>query len=220
VKKFKDVSLSRMEEKQIGFLAWKGRLEDGFNLVWPQYGYVMRGRRESGRGFRGLMEDLEGYGPAYRGHNLRMGAFRMNGWCILVDTMLDKMPLERAARRLSVNFKDSTIAALADSKKGKFYIGYWDRGRSQGFVESDVAEGSSEVDGTIINGETDPSKWSEYDWAEALKNIGLDMSKWNLLGQDEAEFEVIEVRREFVPELHDSRPQASSKSRPWWKIWA
>ena len=96
--------------KQIGFLAWKGQMEDGFTLVWPQYGYVMRGRRGCDRGYSGLMEDLQGYGPAYRGHNLRMGAFRSNGWNILVDTMLDRHNLERAARRLSVNFKQTTIA--------------------------------------------------------------------------------------------------------------
>jgi hypothetical protein len=205
-------------DMQFGFLAWKGRLEDGFNLVWPQFGYVMRGRRESNRGFRGLMDDLEGYGPTYRGQNLRMGAFRANGWCILLDTMLDKMPLERAARRLSVNFKQATIAAMADPAKGRFYIGYWDMGRHMARIDADVKTGEVDIEGSI-NGASDPSRWSEDDWVQALKEIGLNMDEWHTLEQDEAEFEVIEVRREFVPELEGDKPKVKAKARPWWQFW-
>lgn len=204
---------------QIGFLAWKGSMEDGFSLVWPQYGYVMRGRKESNRGYSGLIEDLQGYGPAYRGLNLRMGAFRTNGWCILVDTMLDKEPLEKAARRLSVNFKKATIAAMADTEAGHFYVGFWDGGRHLGHVDARVKLGEVDVDGSLINGDIDPSNWAEGDWEEALKGIGLDVVEWPVLDPEEAEFEIIEIRRDFVPDLPEDKPMAQPKAKPWWQFW-
>jgi hypothetical protein len=205
---------------QLGFLAWKGQMEEGFNLVWPLFGYVMRGRREVGRGFQGLMEDLEGYGPTYRGQNIHMGAFRNNGWCILVDTiLLDRSALERAGRRLSVNFKKQTIAAMVDVPHRHYYIGYWDDGRHLGHVDADIRESKIDVDGGLINGHSDPSEWTQDDWVHALKDIGLDMNSWERLNPEEAEFEVLEVRRELVPDIESDKPKSQAKSKPWWQFW-
>jgi len=205
--------------KQIGFLAWKGQMEDGFGLVWPQYGYVMRGRRGCDRGYSGLMEDLQGYGPAYRGHNLRMGAFRSNGWNILVDTMLDRYNLERAARRLSVNFKKTTIAAIANSDDGHYYVGYWDGGRHLGHVDAEVKAGKVDVEGSLINGHTDPANWDTDDWEHALKDIGINLEEWSALDSEDAEFEVIEVRRDFIPDMPSVKAVEAPKAKPWWKFW-
>lgn len=204
---------------KIGFLAWKGQMEEGFNLVWPLFGYVMRGRKETGRGFQGLVEDLEGYGPNYRGKNIHMGAFRVDGWCVLLDAMLDKLSLERAGRRLSVSFKKSTVAAMIDSKKRRYYVGYWDDGRHLGHVYADILEGKVDVDGNIVNGHVDPADWTQDDWLHALTEIGLDLDAWDSLSSEDAEFEILEVRREFVPDAEDNKPRSEIKTKPWWKFW-
>jgi hypothetical protein len=204
---------------QIGFLAWKGQMEDGFNLVWPLFGYVLRGRKENGRGFQGLMEDLGGYGPSYRGQNIHLGAFRVNGWCVLLDGMLDRQSLERAGRRLSVNFKKSTVAAMIDSDKRRYYVGYWDAGRHLGHVYADVLEGKVDAEGSIVNGHVDPADWTQEDWFHALVELGIDMDSWDELAQGDAEFEILEVRREYVPEVKNEAPKDNGKSKPWWKFW-
>jgi hypothetical protein len=165
------------------------------------------------------MEDLEGYGPTFRGQNIHMGAFRDNGWCVLMDTMLDKYALERAARRLSVNFKKATVAAMVDTEKRRYYIGYWDSGRHLGHVYTDVREGNVDADGSLINGYADPSEWTQEDWHRALRELGIDMDAWERLGQEEAEFEVLEVRREYVPPLEGDKPKEKPEAKPWWKFW-
>jgi hypothetical protein len=203
---------------QIGFLAWKGQMEEGFSLVWPLFGYVMRGRRESNFGFKGLVEDLEGYGPTYKGQNIHLGAFRADGWCVLMDRMLDKQALERAARRISVNFKKATVAAMADAESRRYYIAFWDSGRHMGHVDASIIDGKVDVDGSVVNGHKDPSEWTSDDWLHALSELGLDMNEWEQLEQDEAEFEVLEVRREFVDD-RDHKPKVEEKSKPWWKFW-
>jgi hypothetical protein len=204
---------------QIGFLAWKGQMEEGFSLVWPLLGYVMRGRKEVGRGYQGLIEDLDGYGPTFKGQNIHLGAFRSDGWCVLLDSMLDKHSLERAARRLSVNFKKATVAAMIDSPKRRYYVGYWDSGRHLGHVFTDIPSGKVDVEGNLINGHIDPAAWTQDDWLNALTELGIDMDAWERLDQEEAEFEVLEVRREFVPELEDEKPKATARIKPWWKLW-